>query len=80
MKAKGQGHTDVMNVCDILSYGNTLLCQMSYDYVKGQKRCGLNTKQCQKSYKFDLQVKGKLCIGITNVRNSSSHGSPMCQI
>ena len=36
MKAKGQGHTDAMNVCGTLSHGETLMCQIWCDYVKGQ--------------------------------------------
>ena len=45
---KFKGRTDVMNVHDILSYGNTLLCQMSYDYVKGQKKMWLEHKAMSK--------------------------------
>ena len=37
IEAKGQGHTDVMNVCDTLSLSKTLMCQIWYDYVKGQE-------------------------------------------
>ena len=68
---KSQGQTQVMNVFDILSHGDALMCQIWYDYVKGQKSCALNTKPCQKPYKFDPEVKGQFRIGIMNVRNTS---------
>ena len=68
---KSQGQTQVMNVFDILSHGDTLMCQIWYDYVKGQKSCALNTKPCQKPYKLDPEVKGQFRIGIMNVRNTS---------
>ena len=52
-----------------------------YDYVKGQKSLVLNTKQCHKPYKFDLEVKVQGCIRIINVLDTSSHGDrPICQI
>ena len=35
IEAKGQGQTEVMNVCDTLSYGDILMCQIWYEYVKG---------------------------------------------
>ena len=49
-EATGQGHTEVMTACscDISPHGDTLMCQISYDYAKGQKSCGPNTKPCQK--------------------------------
>ena len=51
-----------------------------YDFVKGHKSCGPNTKSCQKPYKFDLEVKDKGHTGVMNVCASSSHGdTPMCQ-
>ena len=31
LRAKGQSNTEVMNLCDTLSYGDTLLCQIWYD-------------------------------------------------
>ena len=51
--------------------GDTLMCQIWYDYVKGQKSCGPNTKPCQNPYKIDLEVKGQCCIGIINISNTS---------
>ena len=52
-----------------------------YRYVKGQKSYCLNTKPCNKPYKFELEVKGQRHIGIMNVRNVLSYGdTPMCQI
>lgn len=36
IEAKDHGHTDVMNVCDTLSHGDTRLCQIWNDY--GQKK------------------------------------------
>ena len=41
----------------------------------------MNTKSCQKPYKFDLKVKGQHHIRIMNVLDTSSHcDRPMCQI
>ena len=58
-----------------------VLCQIWYEFVKGQKSCGPNTKLCQKPYKFDLEVKGQHCIRIMNVCHTSFHGDrSMCQI
>ena len=60
-----------MNVRNTLYHGDTLTCQTKYDHVKGQKSLVLNTKQCHKPYKFDLE----------NVFDTSSHGDrPICQI
>ena len=71
----------VINVHDTLYHGDTLTCQTKYDYIKGQKSLDLNTKQCHKPYKFDLEVKVQGRIWIMNVRDRSSHGdTPMCQI
>ena len=48
---------------------------------KRKKSCGLNTKSCHKSYKFDLEVKGQLHIKIMNVFETSSNGDiPMCHM
>ena len=70
-----------MNVRTTLYNGDTLKCQTKYDYVKGQKNWGLNTKPCHKPYKFDLDFKGQRSIRIMNVFDTSSHGDkPMCQI
>ena len=53
--------------------------QTKYDYAKGQKRRGLNTKSCHKPYKLDLEVKGQGHIRIMKVLNTSSLGGrPMC--
>ena len=65
---------EVINVRDKLYHGDTLTCQTKYDYVKGQKSLVLNTKQCHKHYKFDLEVKIQGCIRIMNVLDTSSHG------
>ena len=71
----------VINVRDTLYHGDTLTCQTKYDYVKGQKSLVLNTKQCHKPYKFDLEVKVQGFIRIMNVLDTSSHGDrPICQI
>ena len=65
----------------MLSHGDTLTCQTKYEYVKGQKSLVLNTKQCHKPYKFDLEVKVQGCFRIMNVLDTSSHGDrPICQI
>ena len=42
-----------------MSNGDTLMWQIWYDYVKGQKRCGPNTKPCQNPNKFEIGVKGQ---------------------
>ena len=47
-EAIGQGHAEVMTACDISFHGDTLMCQIRYDYVKGPKSWGPNTKSCQK--------------------------------
>ena len=70
----------VINVLDTLYHGDTLTCQTKYDYVKGQKSLVLNTKQCHKPYKFDLEVKGEHRIRVINVLDLSSHGDTVCQI
>ena len=71
----------VINVRDTLYHGDTLKCQTKYDYVKGQKSLVLNTKQCDKPYRFYLEVKVQGCIRIMNVLDTSSHGDrPICQI
>ena len=38
IEAKGHSHTEVMNVCDTLSYSDTLMCQIWYDYSIDNKR------------------------------------------
>ena len=53
----------VINVRDTLYHGDTLTCQTKYDYVKRQKSLVLNTKQCHKPYKFDLEVKFNVVSG-----------------
>ena len=63
IEVRGQGHTEFMNVHDTSYHGDTLTCQIKYDYVKGQKSWRLNTKLCHKHYKFDLKVKGQLVSG-----------------
>ena len=46
-----------------------------------KKSYELDTKTCQKPYKFDLKVKDQGRIWIMNVRDTSSHGdSHICQI
>ena len=81
IEVKGQGHTEFMTVCDTSYHGDTPTCITKYDYAKGQKRWGLNTKSCHKPYKFDLEVKGQGHIRIMNVLDTSSLGyRPMCQI
>ena len=71
----------VNNIRDTLYHGETLTCDTKYDYVKGQKSLVLNTKQCHKPYKFDLDVKVQGCIRIMNVLDTFSHGDkPICQV
>ena len=64
-----------MDECDTSYNGVTLMCQIQYDYVKGQKSYCLNTKLCQKPYE------GQRRIGIMYIHNTSSYGDRhMCQI
>ena len=44
----GQGHTEVINLYVTLFHDDILMCRI-YDYFKGQKWCGPNTKPCQKT-------------------------------
>ena len=37
IEAKGQVHTEFMNVRDTSYHGDTLTCQTKYDYVKGKE-------------------------------------------
>ena len=37
IEAKGQGHAEVMKLCDTSSYGDTLMCHIWYDYVNREK-------------------------------------------
>ena len=34
-ETKNECHTEVMNICDTSPYGDTLMCHIWYDYVKG---------------------------------------------
>ena len=45
-----------MNVCDTSYHNDTLTSKTKYDYVKGQKSLGLNTKPCHKPYNLTLMV------------------------
>ena len=64
-----------------LSHGDTFMCHIWYDYVKGQKAVTQTLSLCQKHYKFDLEVKSQRCIEIMNVCDTLSHGdTPICQI
>ena len=45
----------------------TLMCQIQYVYVIGQKSCDPNSKPCQMPIKFGLQVKSQHCKWIINV-------------
>ena len=73
-EVKGQCRIKFMNVHDTFSH----LIDACAKYGKPMsniKNCyGPNTKTCQKPCKFDLEVKGQHCIGIMNLRNTSSHG------
>ena len=81
IEVKGQGHTAVRNVRNTLYHGETLTCQTYYDYVKGQKSCGTNTKPCHTPYKLNLEVKDTRSIRIMNERNTCTHSDRhMCQI
>ena len=58
----------LMVIHSCAKYGRT----MSKD--KKDVACTVQTWPSQKSYKFDLEVKGQCHIGIMNVCNISSHG------
>ena len=63
-----------------LSHGDTFMCHIWYDYVKGQKAVAQTLSLCKKHYKFDLEVKSQHCIEIMNVCDTLSHGdTPICQ-
>ena len=81
IEVKGHGYKEFMNVHDTSYHCETLTCKTEYDYVKGQKSWGRNTKPCHKPYKFDLEVKRQCLIRIMNLRDISSQGDrPICQI
>ena len=73
-KVKVIQRSSVYKTYDVSSYGDTLMCQIWNDYVKGQKSCDPNMKTVQKPYKFDLKVKGQHRIDIMNVRDTASYG------
>ena len=50
LKVKSQRRIGIMNVRDILPYGDTPMCQIWYANVKPKKGYGLYTKACQKPY------------------------------
>ena len=58
-----------------------LRAEQSMTMLKDKKGLVLYTKQCHKSYKFDLEVKDQGSIRIMNVLDTSSHGDrTICQI
>ena len=65
----------VMNVCDTSSHGETLMCQIRYDLVC-QKTKKLRPEHKATSQTFE--VKGQSCIGIMNVRNTTSYMDHEC--
>ena len=73
-KVKVIQRSSMYKTYDLSSYGDTLICQIWNDYVKGEKSCDPNMKTFQKPYKFDLKVKGQHLIGIINFRNTASYG------
>ena len=66
IEAKGKGLLEVMNVFDTSPRNKILFCEIWYDYFKGQKSCGTNTKPCSNPYK-DLEVLGQRCVGVMNI-------------
>lgn len=46
----------------VLPWEDTLMCEIWYDYVKGQNMCRLNTMLSQTTYKFNLEVEVTLFI------------------
>ena len=55
IEVEDQGHTEFMNVQGTLYHGDTLTYQTNYDYVKGQKSWGLNTKPCHTRSKVNVE-------------------------
>lgn len=43
LEVKGQGNKKDTNVRDILSHGDTRICQIWYVYVEEQRNCGPDT-------------------------------------
>ena len=78
IEVKGQGQTEGMNVRYTSFNGDTFTCKTQYEYVKGQKSCGPNTKPCHKPYKFDLGVKDQRRVRTMNERHTFSHGDNLC--
>ena len=72
-EVRGQGHTEVINVCDILSSGFLAMCQIWEAYVEEHRSYGPGINPCEKKHNFDLDVKGQGHIKIMNVLNTSSH-------
>ena len=67
IEVKGQGHAEVMNVCDTSSYDDVLMCKI----------CGSNTKPCQKPKRFDLEVKGQHMNSLMLIDRCAQYGMLM---
>ena len=66
LKVKGQCWIGIMNVRNTSSHDDKRVCQIWEANVKSKMFLPA-TKICQKPCKFDLEVKGQRCIGITNI-------------
>ena len=67
LEVKGQLQIGNINVGVTSSHGDRHMCQIWYANVKSKKYYGPDTKTCQKTYKFDLEVKVQGRIWIMNV-------------
>ena len=81
LEVKGQHRNGIMNVRDTLLIVIHPCAKYGKPMSNQKKSYGLDTKTCQKPYKFYSKVKVQGRSWIMNVRNTSSHGdTPMCQI
>ena len=69
-----------MNVQNMLSHGDTPMCQIWYACVKEQRlSCAYNNSWW--IYNFDIEVKGQVHTEVSNTCETSYHGDTcMCQI
>ena len=68
MTLRSKVNVRIMNVRGKTSHGERSMYQIWFANVKANRSYGLDTKTCQKPYKFDLEVEGQCRTGIKNVR------------
>ena len=75
---KGQSHTEVLKVHNVMSYGDTPMCQIWYSCQRAKTTL---LKHIFMMIFFYIGTKGKGQIEGMNVCDTSSHGDTlMCQI